>query len=1181
MSHTLLKASPFLLLALLSSCFEGGSTNSSGSNSIGSFEVETVNVVSGDTWELNRRILISFNHPVDPDSIDLTTVIIRPVSNTVSGSPVTGSFELVSGTEDKTLAFLPTCPTNSENNNGAFVPGGHIYELTLPTNSTFGGSTLRDTAGHSLSVGLTVRFQSPTPPTDNLFIDTIQGPALLESVILPEGLNLFSDSDPTIAIHFNQPIDASPDNLNTDRVTLRYSDGEIGAVGEDTFSPNNRLPGELLLYQNCTSVGSTVFFQVAGLLPPNRNIQATISPAFQDIAGEFNSQAQTSALLPTPSLTSYYENGPAFNEAGGNVETVDEFRDFFLDSTWISADAASGLPAADWSLGSVTASFEYPGNQVATDEDFFLDEYQDVFLDTDGTLESPFLFNDSTGHPFSMVGGVLHVDDFTISEGARVRGLGSNPLIIYATGTVKILGTLDVSGENASAPLAITTPGIPEFGALGQCGGGDGGTASAQTGSETLRAASGEGAFGIGNGGGGGEGSLNWESTDMGSYVVPEEGKIAGGGAGGNFALTTPSAVTWERWPITLNNPENYDDAGPDIRFDRHTVFDDGFGGYDMTEVAAFFIGAEDGMRGNSWHKGQATEPPGVTAINTLWGGYGMEDASQDMDANDESGGGDGLDPAWTSNPPSSSIVGPPFNYGHPTNGPDGGFINPSVLGSTSTTDDDFWGIRYNGFTGGTSTVGELTTPWAGSGGGGGGDSSLINRVDADADSFLDPLGDFFPDNAFPNGWTKAYYKGAAGGGGGGQLQILAIGAIVLGGNSLIKANGGIGNSGESLWGLNQQVSGSGGGSGGHIVLHSATGLNLSDVDFTADPFNVLPGSKPELIQAIGGRRGWVMSDSSTLPAGPDDGNSDFMIGRGGAGSNGIIQIHIPEPGVDIDWPDPHDANIDNYIRGGVALGPVDTDLLEEMLDLIAEPSPYALVPMFASKSQLQSEWIDSGLASLHMDPNSNLGTFPDFANALLVSFSGTDGSGDVQSTGESFDLGDAVVTTANASGASTSGYSIRFVDPATNVAGFSADLLRNPNLLVGYEFLPDQSDLSTHFRITDASWSGLNLNLTTSVLDGPLPAISALGWAIHERFLGIRTGTTKDRLPVTSDLTFLFEGSDDMVTTTGWSPDIANLTGSRYFRYQVVFDIDSNQSGVAISSEKPSLEYVKIPFAW
>ena len=141
--------------------------------------------------------------------------------------------------------------------------------------------------------------------------------------------------------------------------------------------------------------------------------------------------------------------------------------------------------------------------------------------------------------------------------------------------------------------------------------------------------------------------------------------------------------------------------------------------------------------------------------------------------------------------------------------------------------------------------TGELLAPWAGAGGGGSGDSHSVIRLDLDGDMVLDPLTDFWPDQGFPNQSTIGYWKGGSGGGGGGQVQLLSIGSIIIGPNGRILANGGAGASGQSTdesQGASKttQISGSGGGSGGHIVLHSATGLNLQalNVGTAGDPGN-------------------------------------------------------------------------------------------------------------------------------------------------------------------------------------------------------------------------------------------------------------------------------------------------------------------------------------------------------
>ncbi len=801
--HALLRkplAAALLCAAVFSSCFGGGSslTNKESANA-GSFQVESINMNEGDVWALNRPIVITFNHPVDPNSLSFSSIMIRPLDTAVQGRPVTGTFELRSNTGGKVIVFRPTCPTDVANSNGAFVPGGYNYEIALPTQDSFGNSVLRDQAGHPLSVGLTRQFRTPIDPVEPLFLDTTIGPprfATVNPTSFPDGLNLFSDQDGVIEIRFNQSVNASSANLNTDRVYVLYSDGEIGSGNENSFTSTNKVPGQLILIDNCTAQGALVYFQVAGILPPNRNLVVRVSSDFEDLAGETNSQVLSSATHATPTLTAYYNSDPSWSESD---ETVDEVFEDFASSTVLDADAALAFPDADFSIGDITASFEFPGQPPAAEHDFVLSAFSSLELDTTGTVS----FQDSNGRNFTMVDGVLEVDDFTIEENAVVTSRGDNPLVIYATGTVSILGVLDVSGQSALTPQALGQPTVPEPGAEGGPGGGDGGIASAETEMETFRAGSGQGAFNTGLGGGGGEGCVNW--SEDGSMKNDGKSLIAAGGAGGQFANGNIAALDWDRW-TGVSNPDSHDNAGPDLRTDRHTML-----------TASYFQGAGDGVRGNSFREKPPVIEPIPPGNNPDTGGLGMEDLAFDDAADDNSGGtpsGEGFDPVWTSGST------PPFNFGHPTNGPDAGFAQSSVF--TGATTNDFHGSRWNAYTG-TRTEGELTVPWAGAGGGAGGDSSYVWRLDLDGDNALDPLATFFPDANFPYGWTIKYYKGAPGGGGGGQLQIMAIGPIILGTNTQLLANGGSGNGGESTGegssNLIRQVSGSGGGAGGHMIL--------------------------------------------------------------------------------------------------------------------------------------------------------------------------------------------------------------------------------------------------------------------------------------------------------------------------------------------------------------------------
>ncbi len=1161
-------AAALLCAAAFVSCSGGGSSLSpEEAANAGAFRVESINMNEGDVWALNRPIVITFNHPVDPDSLSFSSIMIRALDAPVQGRPVTGTFELRAGTDDKVVVFRPACPTDPGNTNGAFVPGGYHYEISLPTQSSFGGSVLRDQANHPLSVGLTREFRSPIDPVEPLFLDTTVGPprfATVNPTTFPEGLNLFSDPDGVIEIRFNQSVNASSANLNTDNVYVLYSDDEIGTAGENTYSATNLVPGRLILIDNCTAGGAVVYFQVSGILPPNRNLVVRVSSDFEDLAGETNSQVLSSVPHETPTLTAYYANDPNWTETD---ETVDEIREEFDSSTVLDLNADLAFPPADFTLGVMTASFDFPGQPPSTDHDFVLRGFSSLELDTSGT----FNFQDSNGRNFTMVDGVLEVDDFTIEEGSVVTSRGDNPLLIYATGTVSVLGVLDASGSDALTPQALGQPTVPEPGAEGGPGGGDGGIASGSTTSETFRAGSGKGAFNTGLGGGGGEGCVNWSEFG----VIKNDGYslIAGGGAGGQFAAGSPSAHTWDRWS-GVANPDSHDDAGPDLRTDRHTAL-----------TAGFFTGAGDGRRGNSYRDFPMVSEPIMIGTDPDAGGLGMEDVVYD-DAADDRGG---FDPAWTSG------TVPPFEIGHPTNGPDPGRARLPVF--NGSVGNDFLGTRWNPFTS-TRTTGELTVPWAGAGGGASGDASLVFRLDLDGDNFLDPFANFYPDPSFPYQWTAKYWKGAPGGGGGGQIQVMAIGPIILGPNSQLLANGGSGNGGESLGegssNLIRQVSGSGGGAGGHVVLQSATGLDLSTIDVGADPVNSPPAVLPEVGQAIGGRRGWAYSEEVNTVGGAPDGNSDFMTGRGGAGANGVIQIHVPEPAEDIAWHPNATAAIQDYLVHGVGGGPVDTDRLEEVLDLYFEPTPFALIPAFAPKSQFQTRWVDTGLAGLRVPVVGN--SYPDYANALLGFEGISTATGEVQAANSALvplaEIATGATTGVNAPTLSANQVVIGQASAAFTTQATEELLLRNPALMVGYDFLPDSTGNAT-FEVSAASYNRATdtLTLNTLAADGNLTLAVNNGnpvWSMRPKFFRIVTSGQKSRLPSSAGVAFLFQGADESApgsnvpgAPTAWSSDLADLEGKRFIRYRVTFDIDAGGVGVSVNSERPALQQVKIPLVW
>jgi hypothetical protein len=1146
-------------------------SDSSSVSATGAFSVVSVNILEGETWALNRPIQIKFNHAIDFSSVSLQAVSFR--STDLLGAPVTGQFE-IDPTDDTTLLFNPACPTNEAQDNGAFVPGGVHYVLEIPI-ATESVSVLRDTDGRLLSFGLQRSFI--TPPASQPFLDLVPGaPVVVDpatDVSFPPGVNFWANNEGDISVRFNQSIDARSTNLNSDRLLVLYSNDEIGEAGENDYDSTNKVPGEWVLIENCSNDGSLVEFHITGVMPINRNLTIKMTPSFTDIVGQSNSATTTLATYQVPRLSDVY---------GANIgtwldanETVDEFTDSFDNQNYLDLDQELPLPLATISEGFVAASFDYPGTYVSEDKNFYIDDTapRDIYTD------SSTAFADSDSNVHIPQSGVLNVHDFTIDSGATLRGRGVNPLVIYATGTVTINGEINVSGNNAVWPSGLNSPQFIEGGALGECGGGQGGDASQIGLAETPRAESGDGPFGVeGIGGQGGEGIFNGRTQSTG--IAGQTARSAAGGGGGGFALTENQSVLWPSWKTAGNwAPSYFTYAGPDHKTSRHTA---------AVGVNGIF-GSEAGIRG-------------VSAGSLLPGGwgvgipFGMEDAMQDSLVTEAINGTNApdYDPAWTTG------ATPPFNFGHPTQGADPGAGGQSIFANDNDLTNDFYGTRL--MIDGSVRQGELLAPWAGSGGGGSGDSMMINVWDADGDG--DPGNDavesFYPVVPFArnqgstgNGWY-VYQKGAGGGGGGGQLIIMSIGMIVIGNNAEIKANGGIGYSGESLTYTDQGVSGSGGGSGGHIILHSSAGVDLSAVSIGSASSSAEIGNLTDngVVQAFGGRRGqcggaWSQPSIAA-------GTGTYAFGRGGAGANGVIQIHVPDPEEDIIWHPSAAVGIAAYFAE-TPLTETSTDRVEEILAHVSFPQSYALIPFYSASSMVASEWIDTGMAELRLQ---NPNAYPDWANgnAELMRFAGIDTvDGKVDRQGNQQRVGQlSPIVGGPVDNVEIDLYEMTVPDAST-VFGSQTQFLRLPELLLGYDIYPNASG-SSAFEIVDVVYNNVEDKITfrTPNSDGGMIFVINPGgnWSIVPKFFRIDANGVKNKLPSSSDIYFQFQGADESAPGTNipgtpfggsnaWTSDLSLLEGKRFLRYRIRFDADAQNSGIDLSTPLTVISYIKIPYVF
>lgn len=1202
-------------LLTLNSC--GGSGTAGGrAQSSGNFLLESTNLKEGAVWQINRLIELKFNNAVDMDTVHFGTIMFQSEQ---AAYPVTGSFE-VDENDDSLVYFRPTCPTSAGNSNGGFLPGGVEYTMTLPAHQRYGATVIRDQFGRPLNKGVVRTFVTPNTTGGSLFVDYVDGPPALRSgvgVEWPSGLNFMHDQSAVIRFHFNQAIDARPGNLNNDFLHVLFAEGEMGSPDENNYPDENRLPGQLVLERNCAKDGAVVALEIAGILPPNRKLQAVIKRSFTDISGQSN----RADLLPRPHQTPTLAEALQWSQTDWSKTAVaDEAQEFFHQTIGLDLSDPLPLPLADIERGYVQAGLGFPGDFTTKD-----------FVWADGDLEirttSTAFVTDSNNVVHTLRNGVLNCRNFHVAANSVIRGVGNNPLVIYASGDVGLDGVIDVSGHHAVWPTGLGSPRRAEGGAFGECGGGRGGTSSQETSRETWRGSTGEGAWGFAGGGGqGGEGGINQEQYVHNLNNTKELAcNTSAGGGGGTFSLTENVAIYWPRWEESDRMPAIDRNFDMDHNLSWNSATDPRLPG---TRFAYTVRGGEAGVRGSSWGNGEtdAARPHGV---------YGMEDLETDLiwdpitgesyDGHKEPNGGPlhvrfsqaWNDPVNQPNPFSNDVNGGqtlavdgvntyPRMLGHPTRGADGGLAGPSIFSNDGTVANDFWGVRVNND--GSITKGELLTPWAGSGGGASGDMVLYERGD-DGDA---PLVDSFPDPAFPNGTITVYRKGAPGGGGGGQIMLLALGDIVIGSAAQVLAKGGNGIGGESLGWTRRQVSGSGGGSGGHIIIGTASKLDLSAVDITdgsqggdrdwtiqnSDYYELpVTGYFSEVFLAVGGRRGWAMSEINRTDLDGDgqtewDGNDTYAPGRGGAGGNGVVQIHVSNPAQDILWPPAVNEEIKNYLHhGNVDANPADVDRVEEILRIFAAPKPYALAPTFAAQSMIRSKWIDTGLAEIRQPATASGIDYPNYADPV-IGLRGIDPTTGLVETDAGMVRDLLEVCSGAAKNAQFFDYEVRLPN-ASQLLAQQVHLLYQPRLLHGFVFLPDRNR-SQGRTIVGASYrqDTDTLTLLTDPNDGVVVQGVGANWALQPHFFRISTAGLMNSLPEETSLRIQFQGAEQTAPGSNepgepfpaaslWTSDLSLLEGYRFIRYQITFNLDAQNQGLDLATPRPTLHNFKLPVCW
>lgn len=484
--------------------------------------------------------------------------------------------------------------------------------------------------------------------------------------------------------------------------------------------------------------------------------------------------------------------------------------------------------------------------------------------------------------------------------------------------------------------------------------------------------------------------------------------------------------------------------------------------------------------------------------------------------------------------------------------------------------EDDFFGAMIKDF--GTPderlVVGELSSPWAGSGGGAGGDATQTST---------------YPP---PSLVLNQEDKGAGGGGGAGSLTILALGPITFGPGSQLSASGGHGAGGENTSGTNRIAGGSGGGSGGHVILQTASSIDFSQVSTSAVTI-LLKGGQGGAGEGNNGGANQsetlASRDSIHNGLGPPSDNpwdTDGCPGpqntlrrcAGGDGGPGILQLHVSDPTTDFVYPSGGESTIESICKPA-PLG----------FDIATNQWKDHYLPQFGSISKAQSKWIPLG--GVHAAPGS---ASPDPISFL---FGGTDPTtGEVTATSETVDDLPAILTGTIGVDATVDSGDPRLLHlSAAGLAPADEFYTRNPHLLERFLLIGGGVRFDVVAAGYDAAADEFDLTVSSS---GPvLPTSGAV--ELRPRYFAISTSGQPNHLPSQATIAIEFQATtanaqgdpdaSNVFPAPGtWTGDVSDLNGApandsfRFFRFRVTFDVGGNLS---FSTPKPKVDFLRIPF--
>jgi hypothetical protein len=430
---------------------------------------------------LLQQIVFTFDHRPDPNFVGSSTLQIRDES----GFPVPGTFAV----DDEVVTFTPQLPTRpitidpngTVDAGGAGLQPGGAFTIRV-SNATFKFISKVDAS-------LLTRFRDPTNPAGILIgfrtgIDPafffagppIVAPAFLESdpVDGVTGISpdLYTDPDhlfpPARGFLLSFDAGVNPDLANVSGDTFKLVDLDDRPGGFPSGLP---LGIDVSILENALD-HSVVEIVPAGILPFGHQLAL-------EYPSDLHGIAQSGTLVGTTTIASTFTT--ATTNAGSVNDTLTEDFDGNERQETDAEQTGAGVLPANWNVrnsGILQANFAFQGDGLLgkfAPPPPLPGDTKVIVLDT---TQQPFpLFDGSTPDApiYTVIGGVFPFTDIDIPSGVVIQPLGNNPLVLTATGSVRLAGTIAVGGQNGNGDYAFDSAVTSVPGGAAVAGGGRGG----------------------------------------------------------------------------------------------------------------------------------------------------------------------------------------------------------------------------------------------------------------------------------------------------------------------------------------------------------------------------------------------------------------------------------------------------------------------------------------------------------------------------------------------------------------------------------------------------------------------------------------------------------------------------------------------------------------------------------